>query len=137
MVDRSALALGSRGQQGFLNDLGQRRGLALDRTGQRITAQSAKAHGANFGALAGRQWKAIVIHHEKYAVPLDDRAVGGKVQGNDRDILQVNVLPNIQLGPIGNGEYTDALAFVRGGVVETPKLGALILRVPAMLRRAK
>src|SRR6202034_4346142 len=100
-------------------------------------AQTAKAHGAKVGALARRQWKAMVVHHEKYAVPLDDRPFGGKVQGHDLDILQMDVLPNIQLGPIGNGEYTNTLALVRGGVVETPELGALILRVPAMLRRAK
>src|SRR5271163_2942797 len=45
----------------------------------------------------------------------------------------MNVLPDIQLGPIGNGEYPNALALVSGCVVEAPELRALILRVPAML----
>src|SRR6202790_2308594 len=49
----------------------------------------------------------------------------------------MDVLPHIQLGPVRQGEYADAFAGILARVVERPKLGTLILGVPAMLRRTK
>ena len=41
-----------------------------------------------------------------------------------------DVLPDVQLGPVGQREDPDVLALVDPAVVEAPQLGALVLRVP-------
>ena len=50
---------------------------------------------------------------------------------------QVDVLPDIQLGPVGKRENADALALVDAAVVEVPQLRPLILRVPLAERVAE
>src|SRR5436309_3648728 len=49
--------------------------------------------------------------------------------------LEVDVLPDIQLGPVRDWKHADALALVLARVVQAPEFGPLHLRVPAMLRR--
>jgi len=44
----------------------------------------------------------------------------------------MDVLPDIELGPVGDGEDADAFVGFDVGVVEVPELGALSLWVPAM-----
>ena len=76
---------------------------------------------------------ALVIDHDQRAVLLDHLTLGGEVQRHDRDLLQVDVLPDIQLGPIGQREHADRLALLDLAVIDVPQLGTLVLRVPAML----
>src|SRR3546814_19408200 len=47
------------------------------------------------------------------------------------------MLPDVQRGPVGDREDANALALVLPGVVELPQLRPLVLRVPAMVGRAK
>ena len=49
----------------------------------------------------------------------------------------MDVLPDVELGPVGERKDADALALVLARVVEAPELRALLLRVPAVLRRAE
>src|SRR6266853_1843777 len=42
----------------------------------------------------------------------------------------LGVLPYVELGPVADGEYTHVLALRHAGVVKTPQLRALVLRVP-------
>ncbi len=46
------------------------------------------------------------------------------------DVLVVDVLPDVELGPVRDGEDPDVLAGPVPPVVERPQLGALVLRVP-------
>ena len=46
---------------------------------------------------------ALVVDHDQRAV-LDNLALGGEVQRDDRDAFQVDVLPDVQLGPVGQRE---------------------------------
>jgi hypothetical protein len=71
------------------------------------------------------------------AVALDHRPLGGEVQRHDRDVLQVDVLPDVQLGPVGDREHPQALARMLAGVVQLPQLGPLVLGIPALLGRAE
>jgi hypothetical protein len=87
--------------------------------------------------LSPGQRHALVVDHDQRAVALDHRALGGEVQRHDRDVLEVDVLPDVELGPVREREHADALALVLAGVVEVPELGALVLRVPAVLRVRK
>jgi hypothetical protein len=50
-------------------------------------------------------------------------------------LLEVDVLPHVELGPVGQREHADALARVDLAVVEVPQLGALVLRVPLLASR--
>src|SRR4029077_9726332 len=60
-----------------------------------------------------------------------------EVQRHDGDALAPDVLPNVELGPVRKREHPDALARTMARVVERPELGALLARVPAVLRRAE
>jgi hypothetical protein len=58
------------------------------------------------------------------------------IQGHDRDVLLVDVLPHVELGPVRQREHAHALARLLAGVVEPPQLGPLGLGVPAVLGRS-
>jgi len=141
MVDDAPLTLGSTGQEHLLNDLRQAGRGGFDGTGQRVATQGTEAHHllVDAGLLLWRQMlkDALVIDHHQRAVELDHLPLGGEVQGHDRDLLKVDVLPDIQFGPVRQREDTDRLALLDLAVVEIPQLGTLILRVPAMLAVAE
>ena len=80
---------------------------------------------------------ALVVDHDQRAVLLDNLALGGEVQRDDRDAFQVDVLPDVQLGPVGQREDADRLALLHLAVVDVPQLGTLVLRVPAVLAVAE
>ena len=44
--------------------------------------------------------------------------------------FEVDVLPDVQLGPVAQREGADALALVHLAVVQVPELRPLVLRVP-------
>src|SRR5690606_14790052 len=56
-----------------------------------------------------------------------------KVQGNNGDILQVDVLPDIQLSPVGEWEYANTFALVHATVVDIPQFRPLVFGIPAMV----
>ena len=105
-------------------------GVALDGAGERVAAERAEADALHLRLLAGLQRHAVVVDHDQRAVALDDGPVGGEVERDDRDVLEVDVLPDVELGPVREREDADALALVDLAVVEVPQLGPLVLRVP-------
>ncbi len=72
------------------------------------------------GLLDGEEGVAAEIHG----------ALAGEVEVDDGDVLFVDVLPDVHLGPVGKREDADAFAGVDARVVEVPKLGALVLGIP-------
>src|SRR5206468_736482 len=78
-----------------------------------------------------------VVHHDEAAVALDHGPDGGEVERDDGDLLQVDVLPDVELGPVGEREDADALALQDLAVVEVPQLRPLVLRVPLALAVAE
>lgn len=133
MVDRAALPFGCRGQQHFLDDLRQGIGGGFDRAGQRVTAQRAEPDGAHHRLFAGLQREAVVIDHQDQPVAGHGRAFGGHVQRHDLDVFQVDVLPDVQFGPVRDREDPDAFALGLAGVIHPPKLGPLVFRIPAVV----
>ncbi len=124
-------------EQHFLDDRRQRVGVALDRPGKRVAAERAESHFPQHRLLARVQRHAIVVHHDQRTVALHHRALGREVQRHDRDVVQVDVLPDVELGPVRHRKHADRLTLVHARVVYAPELGSLVLRVPAMLRRAE
>ena len=59
-----------------------------------------------------------------------DFALVGVVDGGDLELFLRDVHPDVELGPVGDGEDADVLARVDAGVVEVPQFGALVLGVP-------
>ncbi len=133
MVDHAALAFAGAREQHLLDDVFQRLGLRFHRARQRVAAQGAKAHLLPHRHFAGVQPHAFVVDHDQRARALDHRALGGKIQRHDGDVLQMDVLPDVELGPVADGEDADRFTRVLAAVVEVPQLGALVLGVPLVL----
>ena len=111
VVDRAALALRGRGQQHLLDDLGQRR-RACSRPRRSAGSSPACGSGSSAarGTSPGAQRHALVVDHEQQPVALDHRARRREIQRHDRDVLQMDVLPDVELGPVREREHADALA---------------------------
>src|SRR6202040_3468700 len=112
-------------------------GLAFDGAGQRVAAQGAEANGAHLRLLAFLQREALVIDHQYQAVALYGRPRRREVERDDRDLLKMDVLPDVELGPVADWKDPDRLALGFLGVVQPPKLRPLILRIPAMIGGAE
>src|SRR5690606_15755480 len=137
VIDHAALPLGTGRKQHFLDDLGQRARAALDGAGERITAERAETHPAQLRLLARLEPHALVVHHDERAFAAHHRPLCREVQRHDGDVLQVDVLPDVELGPVRQRKHPQALALVLARVVQAPELRALAFRVPAMLGRAE
>src|SRR5690349_180531 len=135
VVDHAALTFGAGGEQHLLNDLRQRRRFTLDGAGERIAAERTKAHRLHFRTFAILQRHALVVHHDQRAVTTHDRAWRGEVQRHNGNLFEVDVLPDIQLSPVGKREHAQAFSLVLARVVLPPKFRALTLGIPAMLSR--
>ena len=95
LIDDSTLPFAGGRQQHFLDDLGQRGRLALDGTGQGVTTQRPKPHHFRFFFFTSQQRHAVIVTHQQDAVTVDHASRSRSVQGNDRNIFEVDVLPNI------------------------------------------
>src|SRR6185369_16438963 len=96
-----------------------------------------EAHGLVLHRFARFELQTVVVHHDQHAVTLHHRTYGGVVERHDRNLFQVDVLPDIQLGPVGEREDTDTFPRLDTGVVQVPKLRALVLGVPAVVGAAE
>ncbi len=123
-------------EEHLLDDLRERGRGALDGAGERIATQGAEADAALLDLLPRQQPEAVVVDHDQRTVPLDHRTDRAVVQRHDGDLLEVDVLPHVELGPVGEREDAQALALVEPDVVGAPQLRALQLGVPAVLRGA-
>ena len=63
----------------------------------------------------------------------DDLARLREVQRHDGDVLFVDVLPDVDFGPVRERKHADALARPDAAVEQVPELGPLALRVPLAL----
>ena len=71
------------------------------------------------------------------AVALHRRPLRREIERHDLDPLAQDVLPDVELGPVGQREDAHALALVLARIVERPQLGPLALRVPAVVAVAE
>src|SRR3954469_2531910 len=93
VVDHPALPLAIARDEHLLDNLRERRRVALDRAGQRVAAERAEADALHLRFLTGVQAHPLVIDHQHRPVAVDHRALGGKIEGDDRDLFEVDVLP--------------------------------------------
>src|SRR5688572_24878177 len=112
MVYNTSLSLRARRRESFGDDLIERRCGTFNSGGQRITPKRSKAHHTNIRLFTGLERQSVIIDHDPLAMTLDDRALGSKVQGNDRNVLLTNVGPNVGFSPIGKWKYSYGFAGV-------------------------
>ena len=135
VVDHAALALGGGREQHLLDDRRQRVGA---RSRPRRSAGSSRACGSAPSSASASRPARSGMRSSSTMISVPSRSttgpLGREVERHDRDVLQVDVLPDVELGPVRQREHADALALVLARVVERPELGALVLRIPAVLR---
>jgi hypothetical protein len=100
--------------------------------GQRVAAERAEAHRALDRHSPGSSGKrsSSTISSSRRAPP---SGAARRNRAARSGCSRQDVLPDVELGPVGEREDADALALVLAGIVEVPQLGPLVLRVPAML----
>ena len=72
----------------------------------------------------------VVLHRDERAAAHQHGPLLGEIQRHDGDVLQVDVLPDVELGPVRERKHAHALARVDAGVEQIPQLGPLVLGVP-------
>ena len=104
------LALGVlRGDQ-LLDDLRHRVGVRTDGAGARRAAERAHAAHHQLRLLAGQQRHERLLERDQRLAAHDHLALLGEVERHDRDVLDVDVAPDVDLGPVRERKHADALA---------------------------
>lgn len=122
---------------GFLDDLPDGCGGALDRGGEWIAAKRPEPDQAHFRRFPRTEREPVVVHHDPLPGASYNRPRSGEVQTHDGDVLGGDISPDVGLRPVGKRKDTDRLAGMDAGVVQAPQLGPLRLRVPLVPGSAK
>ena len=80
--------------------------------------------------FAGERLHEGLLDGDERVAAHEHAAVFGEVERHDGDVFEQDVVPDVELGPVGEREDADAFAGGDAGVVEVPELGALVLGVP-------
>src|SRR5947209_1695068 len=136
-VDRPSKPFGRGAGEHLGDDLLDRRRLAFDRARQRIAAEGPKPHLAAHDCLAWPELHAVVVDYQDEPIALDRGAFGREIERHHLNPLAQDVLPHVELGPVGQREHPHALAAALADVVERPQLGPLALWVPAVIAVAE
>ena len=137
MVDDAALSLAGAGDQHLGDHVREGGRLALDRARERVAAEGAESDALHHRFLARLERDPVVVHHDQHAVAFHDRPGGREVERHHGDLLEVDVAPHVELGPVRQREGADALTGADPGVPEVPELGSLVLRIPAVVAVAE
>ena len=71
-----------------------------------------------------------------HAVALHNGPLVGEIDPRDLEVLRRDVPPDVELGPVADGEDPHVLALADPAVVQAPELGALVARIPRSERVA-
>src|SRR5262249_40567391 len=70
------------------------------------------------------------VEENDLACANDHVAFAGVVEGIDGNLLEIDVLPHVELCPVRERKDADRLPWADPGVVETPEFRALVLGIP-------
>src|SRR2546429_3284562 len=130
VVGARLAALGDPGARDLDDDVLERGRRRLDRARAAHVAHRAVAHRRAERVLAGQALD-VVGDGVEHPVAAEDLALVGEVHRRHLEALGEDVLPDVELGPVGQREDADVLAAADAPVVDVPQLGALVARVPA------
>src|SRR3546814_1116660 len=111
--------------------------LTLDRAGQRIATRRAEADRARQRLFAGGEPEAIVIDHQDQPVAFHRRARRREIERHDLDLLELDILPDVEFGPVRQRKDADALALRLARIIQPPQFWALVLGIPAVAGRTE
>src|SRR6476661_160144 len=129
VVATGGSALGDPRDCHLVDDLVDGVGVRHDRGGEARVAHGAVAHPGPEHLLVGLG-RLVLVDAVEHPLTLEDVAVVGVVDGGQLDALPLDVVPDVELGPVREREDADALPRVDPAVVEVPDLGPLVLGVP-------
>src|SRR5882762_4630696 len=111
VIDRAIFTLGPAERNHLLDDFGNAIGIRPDRSRARYATE--RPHAALDGLNLFSWAKLIVrINQNDRAVAHDRLAFFCKIKRHNRDILDVDVEPDVEFRPVGERKNADALAFV-------------------------
>lgn len=73
-----------------------------------------------FNFVAGDSGHAVIINYDGYAIDVYNRALFCVIQRHDVDIVQLNVLLDVQFGPVGQRENSDIFTFIYPAIEDVP-----------------
>ncbi len=119
MVDEARDPLGLPDHHHLLDDLLYCARGRADCSGARIAPES-PAPAEDLLRLLARKETGALVDRNQPALAHDNLALGGKVHRHDGNLLAVDIEPDIEFGPVREGEGADALAAGDPAVVEVP-----------------
>lgn len=126
-IGLAVLVLGLLRVDDFEQDIFHCFGVGLDGTAEWVASQGAEAHFFDLDFFIRLQAATFVINHHDHLRAHYYRAVLGKIQWHNRDVLLVDILPDIELGPIGEWKHTYVFVPVLASVVQVPDFRTLAL----------
>src|SRR6267378_5105843 len=129
VVHARRASFGDRGQRRFGDDLGGRGRHGFHGAGAADVAYGAEAHRQFFHCLAATR-RSDLRHRNEQTVAAHYRTAMRVIDRRDGELFALDILPDVELGPVADGEDAHVLALRHAGVVEIPQLRPLVLRVP-------
>src|SRR3546814_11236176 len=87
--------------------------------------------------FAGGEPEAIVIDHQDQPVAFHRRARRREIERHDLDLLELDILPDVEFGPVRQRKDADALALRLARIIQPPQFWALVLGIPAVAGRTE
>src|SRR2546423_1636188 len=119
VVHTRRAAFGDGCQHSLGDDLGGSRRDGFDRAGAADVPHGAEADRQLFDRFAGARWGDL-RHRDEQAVAAHDRAAVGVVDAGHGEPLAPDVLPDVELGPVADGEDAHVLTLRHPRVVQAP-----------------
>src|SRR5690606_12224675 len=129
VVGAAGSAFGDTSRGHFLDDLLDRLRLRFEGGGAGHVSDRAEPYVCFEDGLTVHQLQIRALGHE-HAVPLEHPPAVTEVDGRKFDALLEDVLVDVHLRPVRDREHPHVLAAPMPGVVQTPQLGPLVLRIP-------
>ena len=130
MVDDAKLPLRVADRHELVDDLRHRvRGRAHGPGTGRAPERAHAAH-HKLGAFARQERHERLLEHDERVAADDDLAFLGEIQGHDRNVFHLDVLPDVELRPVRQREDADAFAGADAAVEQRPQFRPLVFRIP-------
>ena len=116
----------------FFNDFFNAVSFRFNGTGKWITSQSSKANCANF-LLCRYFWRhAVIVNKNEIAINIDNISGGRIIEWYNGNVFFADLLPDIQLCPVGDRKDPDTFTLVNFSIIEVPEFRPLIFGIPLM-----
>jgi len=137
MINDAILAFGAAHGDELFDDFGNGVGIRKNSSGARAATEGAHAAHDKLGFFARQARDEGLFERQQRIAALQHEAGFGKVKRDDGDVFGVDVLPDIELGPIRERKDAQAFARMNARVENVPEFGTLIARVPLAALIAK